>query len=175
MKKKYIAMVALACWLAVTGWLGSMVVAKPAVFFKGNDAVESPEAAQLRAAIQRNQLLLEVAGKLRPPQPVMNGTELIAIPDTSASESASSSAGDSSVDNSTSAYTPSTLSMVIKANGRTSAILDGAAVRVGSRLENGGRVVAIGSDWIRVIGSDGAAQTLKLRNISQSLSGGAQP
>src|SRR5690606_11891287 len=43
-KKKYIAMVALAGWIGVTAWLASMVIVKPAVLFLGNNLDESTEA-----------------------------------------------------------------------------------------------------------------------------------
>ena len=52
MKMKYTATFALVAWLLVTGWLASMVVAKPAVLRLGNQAEETAEMAELEETIR---------------------------------------------------------------------------------------------------------------------------
>ncbi len=165
MKKKYIAMTALLCWLAVSGWLASMVVAKPAVLFMGNNSEESPEAARLRASIQRNKLVLATAGKLRP-QPRFEGAQLVAVPERAAPGSpASGDNGMAGAD--TLPTTLASLSLVVTADGRSTAIINGMPVRQGSRLDDGTRVLAIGSNWARVRGPAGDVSTLRVRHIGQ--------
>ncbi|MGE8234002.1 MAG: hypothetical protein ACN6OR_11475 [Stenotrophomonas sp.] len=166
MKKKYIAMTALLCWLAVSGWLASMVVAKPAVLFIGNNAEESAEAARLRASLQRNKLVLETAATLRP-QPRFEGSQLIAVPDSPAAGSAGP-ASNGVADADTLSLVPASLSLVVTADGRSTAIINGMPVRQGARLDDGTRVLAIGSNWARVRSPAGEVSTLRVRHIGQS-------
>lgn len=163
MKKKYIAMTALTVWLGVSGWLASMVIVKPAVLFIGNNAEESPEAAQLRASINRNRQVLELASRLRPATFMTTHEELIALP--SAAEPAAAPVDGSGAD--TFAAAPA-VSMVLVTDGRSSAVVNGQPVRAGSRLDDGSRVLAIGRDWVRVRGVDGETSVLKVRNPVQA-------
>lgn len=166
MKKKYIAMTALVCWLGVSGWLASMVVAKPAVLFLGNNAEESSEAARLRASIQRNKLVLDMAGKLRP-QPRFEGAQLIAVPDRNATGSIDA-AGNTSTPSEALPFVPASLSLVVTAGGRSTAVINGTPVRQGSRLDDGTRVLSIGTNWARVRDPAGNVSTLRVRNIGQA-------
>lgn len=66
MKIKFTAAIALALWLAVTGWLATMVIVKPAVLRLGNDADETTVMVELRGAIERNrQMQQHIAQGLR--------------------------------------------------------------------------------------------------------------
>ena len=130
MKKKYIAMTALLCWLAVSGWLASMVVAKPAVLFIGNNAEESAEAARLRASLQRNKLVLETAATLRP-QPRFEGSQLIAVPDSPAAGSASP-ASNGVADADTLSLVPASLSLVVTAGWFALCVAVGVSFLAGS-------------------------------------------
>ncbi len=174
MKKKYIAMVALAGWIGVTAWLASMVIVKPAVLFLGNNLDESTEAAQLRAAVQRNKAVLEVAGKLRAPAPATTGADLIALPRQTVSSPVLEGGMDALGDLDSGPASPTRLSLIIRARGVTSAIVDGERVQVGSRLPGGVRVTAIGDTWLRLRHVDGSVQTLKLPGIAGGAPAGAR-
>ena len=166
MKKKYIAMTALCCWLGVSGWLASMVVAKPAVLFMGNNAEESPETARLRASIQRNRQVLDMASTLRP-QPRFESAGLIAVPEQAAPGSLPGGAGAAAAA-AVLPVAPASLSLVVTAGGRSTAVINGTPVRQGSRLEDGTRVLAIGNNWARVRDAAGNVSTLRVRHIGQA-------
>lgn len=165
MKKKYIAMTALTVWLGVSGWLASMVIVKPAVLFLGNNAEESPQAAQLRASINRNRQVLELASRLRPVTAMSAGEGLIALP--MVAETAPPITDDALSGPGTFAGTTN-VSMILVTNGRSSAVVNGQPVRAGSRLDDGSRVLAIGRDWVRLRTADGETSVLKVRNPVQA-------
>lgn len=162
MKKKYIAMVALAGWIGVTSWLASMVIVKPAVYFQGSNVDESAEAAQLRAAVQRNKAVLETARKLRAPASTVTTTDLIALPRQPVNATVLEGGVVQLDEPSHAPAAPTRLSLIIRAEGVASAIVDGERVRVGSRLAGGSRVSAIGDTWLRLRHVDGSTQTLAL-------------
>lgn len=165
MKKKYIAMTALTVWLGVSGWLASMVIVKPAVLFLGNNAEESPQAAQLRASINRNRQVLELASRLRPVTGMSASESLIALPPVA--EAAPAITHGAATAPGAFADTAS-VSMILVTNGRSSAVVNGQPVKAGSRLDDGSRVLAIGRDWVRVRTADGETSVLKVRNPIQT-------
>src|SRR5690606_28823143 len=119
----------------VTGWLATMVIAKPAILHLGNNAEETPAMAELRAAVQRNQQAREQTASLRRAVFADGGRPLLALPTANADsgsgawQATRTPGGD---------YTgePAALdvSMVLVADGRRLAIIDGQPVRAGSRL-----------------------------------------
>lgn len=173
MRKKYIAMLALAGWIGVTAWLASMVIVKPAVLFLGNDLDESAEAIQLRAAVQRNRAVLEAAGKLRTPAPAAMGAGLVAVPRQMAGPPALEQDGTVPGGSDDGAAAPMRLSLVIHAQGVASAIVDGNRVQAGSRLPGGSRVTAIGGTWVRLRHTDGSVQTLRQPELAGGSPAGA--
>ena len=187
MKMKYTAAFALVAWLLVTGWLASMVVAKPAVLRLGNQAEETAEMAELRTAIGRNAQIAGVIASLRGDNPLLPitsaaGTELIALPSATAPAStaaagtgAAAAAANASGDAGTGPVTH-VVSLVLVANGRRTAVIDGQYVRAGTRLADGTRVNAIGADWVRLSDPSGAAQTYRVTNpMLQATQAGGRP
>lgn len=155
MKLKFTAALALAIWLAVTGWLATMVIAKPAILHLGNSADETASMAELRSAIERNRQARDQIASLRQSSFSDGGRPLIAL------QSALPAAGGNTT---YSGYAtvqdggaPAALdvSMVLDTDGRRSAIVDGQRVRAGSRLADGSRVRAIGAGWVRIERPDG--------------------
>ena len=152
MKIKFTAAIALALWLAVTGWLATMVIVKPAVLRLGNDADETTVMVELRGAIERNRQMQQHIAQLRQTTFADNGQPLLALPSAAGAEG-----GDirSRPAGTTAEPVAHTVSLVLEANGRRSAIIDGRHVHAGARLDDGSRVAAIGTDWVRIEGADG--------------------
>ena len=68
------------------------------------------------------------------------------------------------------------VSLVLVANGRRTAVIDGQYVRAGTRLADGTRVNAIGADWVRLSDPSGAAQTYRVTNpMLQATQAGGRP
>lgn len=179
MKMKYTAASALLVWLLVVGWLASMVIAKPAVLRMGNQAEETAEMAELRNGITRNRQTAAAIATLRDAQfPVADGNGVIALPvaapapvaSTAGGYGATAGGGDPGAGAATRA-----LSLVLVANGRRVAVVDGQYVQVGSRLADGTRIRAIGQDWVRLDDAAGNRQTLRVLNPLQPVQAGGRP
>ncbi len=170
MKMKYTAIVALIAWLAVTGWLATMVIAKPAVLRLGNQAEETSAMAELRTAIARNNKAQALVAPLRHSAMVGIGTELVALPATSPSGTTS---GQPSYGQGGSAPGEHNVTMILTTDGRRSAVIDGQRVRTGSRLPDGSRVRAIGPDWVRIVDGSGALVVKAVRSPFLPQEGGA--
>ncbi len=162
MKLKFIAGIALIAWLAVVGWLATMVIVKPAVLRLGNDSEETAAMSELRAAIARNKASTQEIATLRSISQVRSGDPLIAL----AKAPSSSSAGDAALTNGATGgdFVEHSVSMILMANGKRSAIVDGQPVKVGSRLSNGTRVRRIGADTVEIVDSEGETAVLKVRS-----------
>lgn len=157
MKAKFIAAVALALWLAVTGWLATMVVAKPAVLHLGGDADETMEMAGLRNAIARNHGVQAQLASLRPTGLPGTRQPLVALPparvdpaQTLGTAAASGYGYSYGIDEPAPAVAALDVTLVMNTDGRRSAIVDGQHVRVGSRLDDGTRVRAIDAGGVRL-------------------------
>lgn len=181
MKMKFTAAIALAIWLAVTGWLATMVIAKPAILHLGNDADETSAMAELRAAIARNTQARERTATLRRSVHAGDGRALLALPSSSApaaplaSASARAWTGSTTQGAPTGEAAPLQVSMVLDANGRRTAIVDGQRVRAGSRLADGSRVRAIGADRVRIMRPDGEIVDRQVQSpFLQQATGGRQ-
>lgn len=141
MKMKYVAILALALWLVVTGWLASMVIAKPAVLRSNQGADDTAIMAELRNSIDRNTRMGEAIARLGASDSHFSAGPLVAVAaaPTSASEAAAEEA-----------IPPPSVSLVLSSiHGRT-AFVNGEQVRAGQRLSGGGRVRAIGENWVRI-------------------------
>ncbi len=174
MKMKYTAALALVVWLAVAGWLASMVIAKPAVLRLGNQADETAAMAELRNGINRNRQVAESIALLRQATPFSGaGGAVVALPSAApalpATTAPAAGRGYSAMGRGGSqapAMEPGVpmVTMVLEADGRRTAIVDGQHVRAGSRLASGARVRAIGPDWVRIDDLSGTVQTYQVRN-----------
>lgn len=158
MKIKFIAAIAIAIWLAVTGWLATMVVVKPAVLQLGNDADETAAMVELRAAVAHNQRMQAQVERLRRSVSVGDGQPLLALP--LATPPASEAGPSSALAGGTETEAAHNVSLVLITDGRHSAVVDGQRVQRGSRLAGGARVVAIGPDWVRISNAAGEQTTL---------------
>ena len=158
MKIKFIAAFALVVWLAVTGWLATMVVVKPAVLQLGNDADETAAMVELRGAIAHNQKMQAQVERLRRSVPIGDGQPLLALP--LATPPASEGGPSSALAGGAETQAAHSVSLVLVANGRHSAVVDGQRVQRGSRLASGARVDAIGPDWVRIRNAAGELATL---------------
>jgi hypothetical protein len=170
MKIKFVAAIALAIWLAVTGWLATMVVVKPAVLQLGNDADETAAMVELRTAIARNKQMQAQVERLRQSVSIGEGQPLLALPLATppAGEGGPSSAlaGEAGAEAAT-----HNVSLVLVTDGRPSAVVDGQRVQRGSRLAGGARVVAIGPDWVRISNAAGEQTTLPVPSPFTSAAG----
>ncbi|KAF1687281.1 hypothetical protein B1992_04690 [Pseudoxanthomonas broegbernensis] len=173
---KYTAALALVVWLAVAGWLASMVIAKPAVLRLGNQAGETAAMAELRNGINRNHQVTESIASLREATPYTGPTRaLVALPpppaaapaDAGQGTAASRGYGNAGRTGGQAVADPMVpmVSLVLDTDGQRSAIVNGQYVRAGSRLANGARVRAIGPDWVRIDDPSGSAQTFQVRNV----------
>lgn len=183
MRMKYTAAFALVAWLLVTGWLASMVIAKPAVLRMGNQAEETAEMAEFRNAIRHNQQAAAVLATLRGnQQPIVDTGNVIALPVTAAPSSATGGPGaiagygyGNATAEAGTGETAHAVSLVLVSSGRRVAVIDGQHVQVGSRLADGTRVRAIGQDWVRLADPAGNAQTYRVLNPLQSSQAGGHP
>lgn len=141
MKMKYVAILALALWLAVTGWLASMVIAKPAVLRNNQDADDTAIMAELRSGIDRNTRMREAILLLGNNDSHLSSGPMVAVAASTASDSAS--AAEETVP-------PPSVSLVLSSSHGRTAFVNGEQVRAGQRLPGGGRVRAIGENWVRI-------------------------
>jgi len=165
MRHRYYAAVALAVWLAVTGWMASMVVAKPAVMRVSAQAEDTPAMLELRQQLARNQRDMALLSRFDElPWSSDDGEPLLAL---SPPPLPSAAAGDPA------GLQPAyEVTLVVSHQGRRRALVNGQYLAPGSRLDNGARVMAIGQDWVRVEDPQNGVQMLRVRN---PLSGEAPP
>ncbi|KRG68672.1 hypothetical protein ABB27_07140 [Stenotrophomonas terrae] len=168
MKTKYIAALALTSWLGVTGWLSSMVVAKPAVLRLNSDVEETAEMANARLAIDANQRVKATLDQMSVPSFYAPGPLIaLAAGPGSGPAAASGDAAPQAISHQ--------VSLVLEANGHVSAVVDGEHVRQGQRLSNGARVQAIGKGWVRLSDKDTGSQVYRVPLPGQVPDNGAMP
>ena len=140
MKMKYFAALSLLVWLGVTGWLASMVITKPAALRQNQGAEETAAMAELRASVDRNKRMRESIAQLGEAQVYQSDAPLVAVaaPRPMASDVVEA------------ALPPPSVSLVLTSAGSRTAFVNGEQVRAGQRLSTGGRVRAIGPDWVRI-------------------------
>lgn len=161
MKMKFIAAAALAVWLIVTGWLATMVIAKPAVLRLGNDADETAAMSELRVSIERNRRVHDDIARLRTAGAVDHTAQLIALPLASPADAVDAPAA---YGRDSAQALRHDVAMVLDTDGRRSAIVNGELVRPGMRLADGARVRSIGSGSVRIEYADGARADLQVRS-----------
>lgn len=174
MKMKYTASIALLAWLLVAGWMASMVIAKPAVLRIGNQADETTAMAELRNGIARNRLMMESIAELRGATPYFGPSELVALPASQSSPADGTRPGGGWTAASSEPVMHA-VSVVLVADGRRSAIVNGQHVRTGSRLANGARISGIGADWVRIDDPATGEQTYRVRDPLRQQGEGGRP
>lgn len=152
MNRKNHAAIALLAWLGVTGWLASMVVAKPAVLRLHGQQEDSQTVIDLRNGMARNERDMGLLGAFDDlPFSGDDGQSLVAVvpaPRPGADDAAPS-------------YE---ISLVVTHGKRRRALINGQYLAPGSRLDDGTRVVAIGNDWVRLDDPAYGVRTLHVRN-----------
>lgn len=166
MKSKYTAATALLVWLLVTGWLATLVIAKPAVLRQSGQLEDSALMAELQAGIEQNQRNRALVARLTAVDGLPGSGLPVALPRQQPSQAAEGPDGQPAP-----VLAPQ-LSLVLVADGQRSAVIDGVQVRVGSRLADGSRVRAIGTDWVQVQFAGGARHT---HRIVRGAHGAGQP
>ena len=160
MNMKYTAAIALLVWLAVVGWLATMVIVKPAVLSLRTDSEETAAMLELRNAIARNKLSIKEIPTLRSYSDVDTSVPLIALlPGNMQTATTGSQASYGVAVNEPIIHA---VSMVLVANGRRTAVVNDEPVRVGSRLADGSRVRHIGTDSVEIQSPDGVPTVLKV-------------
>lgn len=157
MKTKHYATLALAAWTGMVTWVGMLVVDKPVVLGPQQADEDGAVTAQLQQQIAQadrlRQGLQRLAGAPVRPAAGRLLEETAAAPSPAEGAEAGAPAP---------AHAPRTLSLILTVDRERRAIIDGELVQRGSRLEDGARVLAIGSDWVRLQDADGQTQTLRL-------------
>ncbi len=140
MKMKYIAIVAIALWLGAVGWLASMVITKPAALRVNSATEETATMAELRTSIDRNKrMLASISQFSAAPGSHFNAGPIVAV-----------APAQTTVQSEAEQVPPPVVSLVLSSSGNRTAFVNGEQVRAGQRLSTGGRVRAIGNDWVRI-------------------------
>lgn len=164
MKMKYLAILALAVWLGVAGWLASMVISKPAVMRSNQGAEDSAMMAEVRLSLERNKQMRDAIDRFSAGADSYLGSgPLIAVVPAVQPAAAAD----------VPAPTP-TVSLVLSSAGRHTAFVNGEQVRAGQRLSSGGTVRAIGADWVSIDDPVNGRQTYRVPSILSSKEGTAK-
>ncbi len=170
MKPKQFALLALVAWIAVVGWVGSMVLGKPAALAgRGND-VDTDTAVRLQADVQRTeQVRSALAALVAAPARVASAT-IVALPPTE--RIAATGAG--TADGNATGVDPNApaarvLAFIVSGRDlRPRAMIDGTLVGPGARLADGAIVRHIGARSVRIEDSEGQQHTLALRTPGEA-------
>ena len=162
MKHKHAAVVALAAWLGVVGWVGAMIVAKPTAFGGYSADGDAAAAAELQQRILHNENTRAALAALRSVRGAASPAPLVAPAPSAAEIEAEALAA---IEGAPGAPAPQArvLSMIISSNRLQQAVIDGELVARGAELADGSRVRAIGSNWVRLEDARGRATRLELR------------
>jgi len=158
-KQKQFAAIALAAWLAVVAWVGSMILAKPQAFSGNPSDTDGAAAAQIEQQIQRADRTRTALATLDSPERSVAGAQIVALAPTAAP------AQNGGVDG-TGVGEPGerVVSFIISGDSVASrALIDGRLVGRGARLGDGAIVRRIDSQSVRIEDANGVTQTLLLR------------
>lgn len=155
MKLKHSATFALALWMGVVAWVGAMVVAKPTAFSGQQADQDGAVAAQLQQQVAHGARLQQALSELARPRRLSTGATIIAA--------APQNAGVDGTDTAGMAIGTRTVTLIMAVDRARRALIDGEWVQRGSRLPDGSRVLAIGTDRVRIEDADGQPQVLKMR------------
>ena len=162
MRAKHYAAAALVAWLAVVGWVGSMVVGKPQAFIGGFGDTDAATAAQIQLEIQRaEQVGAALQALAAAPAPAWTGGIVAEPPPRPETEGG---AGPGTLAASAGGPAERVVSMILSgASIATRAMIDGRLVGAGARLDDGAIVRSIGPRSVRIQEADGTLRTLALR------------
>ncbi len=159
MKPKHYALLALAVWGAVVGWVGSMILAKPQAFPAYAADADGMAAAQVQQQVALAGRAAEALARLREVPPALPSGPLVALPPPPPPGTATPD-GAAIV----AAPVPRVVSLIVSGEGlRPRAMIDGVLVGTGATLPDGAVVRSIGPRAVRLVDADGKAVTLALR------------
>lgn len=177
MKPKQFAAIALAAWLAVVGWVGSMILAKPQAFPAGfNDADESV-AAQIQLEIQQAEQIRAALATLEAPEPSVATAPIIALTPAAPSPGAATEGGVAGVAGGAGgAPAERVVSFILSGDGLASrAMINGVLVGAGARLDDGAVVRRIGPRSVVIRDAEGVTHTLAVRVPGEPTPRGVKP
>lgn len=164
MKPKQFALVALVVWLAVAGWIGSMILAKPAASSSVGSDVDTSTAMRLEADLRRTEQARAALNGLVEAPFRTAGSSIIALPPARAAGAAGTTG--TTADGALPPGSPSPRVLAFIVSGpdlRPRAMIDGALVGPGARLPDGAIVRHIGARAVRIEDGEGRMHTLALR------------
>lgn len=163
MKQKQFAALSLVAWLAVVGWVGSMILAKPQAFSAGFAEADGALAAQIQLEIQQADALAVALGAIQTSPRRADEPSIIALPPTP--EEAGLVTGTGSTAGTAADETATrVVSLIISGAGMVSrAMIDGVLVETGARLGDGAVVRRIEPRTVLIRDTEGVTHTLALR------------
>lgn len=169
MKPKQFALLALLAWLAVAGWIGSMILAKPAALSRVGSDVDTGTAMRIEADLRRtDQARMTLEGLVAAPVRVA-GPSIIALPP--ARSIGATALGTTSGEGALAPDAPPgrTLAFIVSGRDlRPRAMIDGTLVGAGARLQDGAIVRHIGARTVRIEDGEGRMHTLVLRTPGET-------
>lgn len=170
MKQKQFAALALAAWLGVVGWVGTMILGKPQAFPPSYAETDNAMAAQIGLEIQQADALALALTALESPPRAVTGTAIIAVPPKAApavdpaTGLAASGASSAATSLDAAPAAPRVVSMIISGVGLSPrAMIDGTLVGPGARLGDGAVVRRIEARAVHIRDEDGVMHRLALR------------
>jgi hypothetical protein len=165
MKQKQFAALALAAWLGVVGWVGSMILAKPQAFPAGFSDTDDSLAAQIQLEIQQSEQVGAALTALEAPKPALASASIIALTPAAPSVAATAAGGATTTDGvAAGAPAERVVSFILSGAGLASrAMIDGVLVGAGARLGDGAVVRSIGPRTVVIRDAEGVLHTLTVR------------
>lgn len=169
MKPKQFALLALLGWLAVAGWIGSMILAKPAALSRLDSDVDTGTAMRIEADLRRtDQARTTLAGLVATPVRVA-GSSIIALPPARGVGATALGAASGEGTQAPGAPPERTLAFIVSGRDlRPRAMIDGTLVGAGMRLPDGAIVRHIGARAVRIEDGEGQVHTLVLRTPGEA-------
>lgn len=169
MTPKQFALLALVAWLAVAGWIGSMILAKPAALSRAGSDMDTGTAMRIEADLRRtDQARTTLAALVAAPVRVA-GPSIIALPPARGVGAAALGAASGEDALAPGAPPARTLAFIVSGRDlRPRAMIDGALVGAGARLPDGAIVRHIGARAVRIEDGEGQMHTLVLRTPGEA-------
>ena len=120
--------------------------------------------AELRASVDRNKRMRETITQLGLSDAYLSTAPLVAV----------AAPRPAAADVVEAALPPPSVSLVLSSGGSRTAFVNGEQVRAGQRLSSGGRVRAIGPDWVRIDDPVHGNQTYRVPALISTASGAAK-
>lgn len=163
MKQKQFAALSLMAWLAVVGWVGSMILVKPQAFPAGFAEADGAVAAQIQREIQQADALGAALGVLQATPRGMGEATIIAMPPTPVAADLAAGAA-SPTGTLEGGPAPRVVSLILSGAGIAArAMIDGVLVGTGARLDDGAVVRRIEPRTVLIRDTEGVMHTLALR------------